>query len=267
MGHYLSKPSSRVSVASSQNISKSPTESRLQEDQEHEEEEEEILDTEVRRIIIKIQLAKMENGNEQVVEQASIDAEGAATSAAVAATVDTLNANEQIVNVTLGAAGGAATIAATMSGAGAAAAGAIRTAGSSTEAPKTNERQLVNSRNNNNSNGNLAGIVASASTAVKSLQLHDDSNNEVYFIGSGSDDDDDDSEIAESSLLRRRRSRSRSRSRSSSTEGVEYCEVLEPPSVNEMLSSEAQRTQGKQSRKNTHTLSLSLSMCESNYLI
>lgn len=264
MGHYLSKPSSRVSVASSQNISKSPTESRLQEDQEHEEEEEEILDTEVRRIIIKIQLAKMENGNEQVVEQASIDAEGAATSAAVAATVDTLNANEQIVNVTLGAAGGAATIAATMSGAGAAAAGAIRTAGSSTEAPKTNERQLVNSRNNNNSNGNLAGIVASASTAVKSLQLHDDSNNEVYFIGSGSDDDDD-SEIAESSLLRRRRSRSRSRS--SSTEGVEYCEVLEPPSVNEMLSSEAQRTQGKQSRQNTHTLSLSLSMCESNYLI
>lgn len=250
MGHYLSKPSSReVVVASSQNVSKSHSESSLQENRQQEEEIEEIVDTEgsVRRIIIKIQLAKMENGNEQVAsveqsEQLAI-AEGAATSA-----VDTLNANEQIVNVTLGAAGGAATIA-TVSGAGAAA-GAIRTAGSSTEAPKTNERQLVNSNNNNN-NGNLAGSVASASTAVKSLQLHDDSNNEVYFIGTtginndASDDDDDESEIATSSLLRRRRSRSRS----SSTEGVEYCEVLEPPSVNEMLSSEAQRTQGKQRRQ------------------
>lgn len=249
MGHYLSKPSSReVVVASSQNVSKSHSESSLQEYRQQEEEIEEIVDTEgsVRRIIIKIQLAKMENGNEQVAsveqsEQLAI-AEGAATSA-----VDTLNANEQIVNVTLGAAGGAATIA-TVSGAGAAA-GAIRTAGSSTEAPKTNERQLVNSNNNNN--GNLAGSVASASTAVKSLQLHDDSNNEVYFIGTtginndASDDDDDESEIATSSLLRRRRSRSRS----SSTEGVEYCEVLEPPSVNEMLSSEAQRTQGKQRRQ------------------
>lgn len=252
MGHYLSKPSSReVVVASSQNVNKSHSESSLQENRQQEEEIEEIVDTEgsVRRIIIKIQLAKMENGNEQVAsveqsEQLAI-AEGAATSA-----VDTLNANEQIVNVTLGAAGGAATIA-TVSGAGAAA-GAIRTAGSSTEAPKTNERQLVNSNNNNN-NGNLAGSVASASTAVKSLQLHDDSNNEVYFIGTtginndASDDDDDESEIATSSLLRRRRSRSRSRS--SSTEGVEYCEVLEPPSVNEMLSSEAQRTQGKQRRQ------------------
>lgn len=250
MGHYLSKPSSReVVVASSQNVSKSHSESSLQEYRQQEEEIEEIVDTEgsVRRIIIKIQLAKMENGNEQVAsveqsEQLAI-AEGAATSA-----VDTLNANEQIVNVTLGAAGGAATIA-TVSGAGAAA-GAIRTAGSSTEAPKTNERQLVN---NNNNNSNLAGSVASASTAVKSLQLHDDSNNEVYFIGTtginndASDDDDDESEIATSSLLRRRRSRSRSRS--SSTEGVEYCEVLEPPSVNEMLSSEAQRTQGKQRRQ------------------
>lgn len=248
MGHYLSKPSSReVVVASSQNVSKSHSESSLQENRQQEEEIEEIVDTEgsVRRIIIKIQLAKMENGNEQVASVEQSDqlaiAEGAATSA-----VDTLNANEQIVNVTLGAAGGAATIA-TVSGAGAAA-GAIRTAGSSTEAPKTNERQLVN---NNNSNGNLAGSVASASTAVKSLQLHDDSNNEVYFIGTtginndASDDDDDESEIATSSLLRRRRSRSRS----SSTEGVEYCEVLEPPSVNEMLSSEAQRTQGKQRRQ------------------
>lgn len=243
MGHYLSKPSSReVVVASSQNISKSHSESSLQEKRQQEEEVEEIVDTEgsVRRIIIKIQLAKMENGNEQVasVEQAEqlAIAEGVATSA-----VDTLNANEQIVNVTLGAAGGAATIA-TVSAAGAAA-GAIRTAGSSTEAPKTNERQLVNSKNNNN-NGILAGSVASASTAVKSLQLHDD----VYFIGTTginneASDDDDESEIATSSLLRRRRSRSRS----SSTEGVEYCEVLEPPSVNEMLSSEAQRTQGKQS--------------------
>lgn len=248
MGHYLSKPSSReVVVASSQNVSKSHSESSLQENRQQEEEIEEIVDTEgsVRRIIIKIQLAKMENGNEQVASVEQSDqlaiAEGAATSA-----VDTLNANEQIVNVTLGAAGGAATIA-TVSGAGAAA-GAIRTAGSSTEAPKTNERQLVN---NNNNNGNLAGSVASASTAVKSLQLHDDSNNEVYFIGTtginndASDDDDDESEIATSSLLRRRRSRSRS----SSTEGVEYCEVLEPPSVNEMLSSEAQRTQGKQRRQ------------------
>ncbi|KAH8392006.1 hypothetical protein KR215_012282, partial [Drosophila sulfurigaster] len=203
---------------------------------------------EVRQIIIKIQLAEMQIGNgnatgEEQEQQLQLEqqqqelalVEGAAASGATTV-ADTLNANEQIVNVTLGAAiaGGAAaaTVAGgngtgagpkTTSGAGA----ALRTAGSSTEAPKTNiERQLVVVNNNN-----LAGSVASASAAVKTLQLHEVNDDAI-------DDDDDESEIATSSLLRRRRS--------SSAEGVEYCEVLEPPPVNEMLSSEAQRrAQGK----------------------
>ncbi|XP_062138544.1 uncharacterized protein LOC133847477 [Drosophila sulfurigaster albostrigata] len=201
---------------------------------------------EVRQIIIKIQLAEMQIGNgnatgEEQVQQLQLEqqqqelalVEGAAASGATTV-ADTLNANEQIVNVTLGAAiaGGAAaaTVAGgngtgadpkTTSGAGA----ALRTAGSSTEAPKTNiERQLVVVNNNN-----LAGSVASASAAVKTLQLHEVNDDAIH----DDDDDDDESEIATSSLLRRRRS--------SSAEGVEYCEVLEPPPVNEMLSSEAQR--------------------------
>ncbi|XP_051858921.1 uncharacterized protein LOC117564715 [Drosophila albomicans] len=202
---------------------------------------------EVRQIIIKIRLAEMQIGNgnatdEEQEQQLQLEhqqqqelalVEGAAASAATTV-ADTLNANEQIVNVTLGAAiaGGAA--AATVAGGNGTGAGpkptsgagaALRTAGSSTEAPKTNiERQLVVVNNNN-----LAGSVASASAAVKTLQLHEVNDDAI----DNDDDDDDESEIATSSLLRRRRS--------SSAEGVEYCEVLEPPPVNEMLSSEAQR--------------------------
>lgn len=168
---------------------------------------------EVRQIIIKIQLAKMENGNqeeEQRVREGERErereqlplSEGAATSAAD----DIVNANEQM------------------------GAGASRTAGSSsTEAPKkTNERQIVN-------NNNLAGSIASESaltsapTSVRMLQLHDGDVvvNDVVS-------EDGELEVALSSLLRR-----------SSGEGVEYCEVLEPQPVNEMLSSGQQRTQGE----------------------
>ncbi|KAM8716103.1 hypothetical protein ACLKA7_003052 [Drosophila subpalustris] len=196
------------------------------------EAEEASLSTDLRQIIIKIQLAKMENGNnesvgEQEQQQLSI-AEGVVTSAA-----DTLNANEQIVNVTLGAA-----VAGANDGAGVGSvSGAIRTAGSSTEAPKTNERQLVN-------NNNLAGSVASASAAVKTLQLHDDADVDVEA------DDDDESEMATSSLLRRRRS--------SSAEGVDYCEVLESPTVNEMLSNGAQRTQGNSCCRSRSSKTMSL---------
>ncbi|XP_034472143.1 uncharacterized protein LOC117779907 [Drosophila innubila] len=189
-------------------------------------EAEEALSTDLRQIIIKIQLAKMENGNNESVEQEQQQqqhqlpiAEGVVTSA-----TDTLNANEQVLNVTLGAAGASAV------------SGAIGTAGSSTEAPKTNERQLVN-------NNILAGSVASASAAVKTLQLHDDAKVDV-------DVDNDESEIATASLLRRRRS--------SSAEGVEYCEVLESPPVDEMLSNGAQRTQGNSCCRSRSSKTMSL---------
>ncbi|KAH8378516.1 hypothetical protein KR093_011779, partial [Drosophila rubida] len=277
MGHQLSRPptdavASRKSKASNntksiskscqrQRFSQAGTELELQREQQRQREQaryslqiaeagETATGTveEVRQIIIKIQLAEMQIGNGNAAasseelelqleqQQELAMAEGATTSTA-ATTADTLNANEQFVNVTLGAAKAAGGAAATGSGTGAGpiptlGAGAIRTAGSSTEAPKTNiERQLVVVNNNN-----LAGNVASASAAVKTLQLHE--AGDVAVAADYDDDDDDESDIATSSLLRRRRS--------SSAEGVEYCEVLEPPPVNEMLSSEAQRrAQGK----------------------
>lgn len=195
-------------------------------------EAEKSLSTDLRQIIIKIQLAKMENGNDGSEEQEQQQQLPIAGSVVTSAT-DTLNANEQIVNVTLGAATAAAVAGDGPGMLTGAVSGAIRTAGSSTEAPKTNERQLVN-------NNNLAGSVASASAAVKTLQLHDDANVDVGVGVDANDDDDDESEIATSSLLRRRRS--------SSAEGVEYCEVLESPPVNAMLSNGAQRTQGESAR-------------------
>ncbi|XP_064540823.1 uncharacterized protein Socs36E [Drosophila montana] len=240
MGHQLSKRTDVIVASQSQSQSQSRTHRNSRSRQtnlEQETQQQQLPDiaeagerktpiaeealAEVRQIIIKIQLAKMEDGNdcaEQQQEQQQFPlSEGVAMSA------DALNANEQILSVAVGAA------------AGTAGTGASRTAGSSTEAPKTNERQLVN-------NNNLAGSVASASAAVKMLQLHDDDDND--------DDDDvvDDAEDAElemaiSSLLRRRR-------RSSSgggAEGVEYCEVLEPQPVSDMLSSGAQRAQAPSS--------------------
>ncbi|XP_030382891.1 uncharacterized protein LOC115630463 [Scaptodrosophila lebanonensis] len=127
---------------------------------------------EVRQIIIKIQLAKMENGNDEgQQQQQQQDVEAVALS-----TTDKLNANmaeqkpqqNQIINVTLNG-----------------------TAGGSMEASRGADRLL--------NNNNLAGSDASASAtaAVSTLQLHD--NDDV-----GADDDD----VVDESLLRRRRSSS-----------------------------------------------------------
>ncbi|XP_030247093.1 uncharacterized protein LOC108649275 [Drosophila navojoa] len=173
---------------------------------------------EVRQIIIKIQLAKMENGNQQ--EEAVVVVGGGegereqlplAESAVASAADDAANANEQQMGT-----------------------GASRTAGSSsTEAPKKpNERQIVN---NNNLAGSAALVSASTSASasasapasVRMLQLHDDDVVVNDAVG-----EEGELEVALSSLLRR-----------SSGEGVEYCEVLEPQPVSEMLSSGQQRAQ------------------------
>lgn len=240
MGDKLSRPTDNVASRKSQvqnnRKRKSKSSQAVEVEVEMDQELDYVLEQAARREIveiIQIRLANclMENDNnateEKIVRlqhQLAI-AEGALTS-------DTLNANEQIVNVTVGVGGG---MGMEMAAAGSeAVSGAIRTAGSSTEAPKTNtnERQLV--VNNNN----LPGSVASASAAVKTLQLHD------VEVDVGVDVDADESEIATTSLLRRRRSSS------VEAEGVEYCEVLEPTTtVNEMLSSGAQRTQGKSEKE------------------
>ncbi|XP_017859685.1 PREDICTED: platelet binding protein GspB [Drosophila arizonae] len=175
---------------------------------------------EVRQIIIKIQLAKMENGNQQ--EEALVVVGGGegereqlplAEGAAASAADDAANANEQRMG-----------------------AGASRTAGSSsTEAPKKpSERQIVNNNNLAGSTASvsastsaLASASASAPTSVRMLQLHDDD-----VVGNDVAGEEGELEVALSSLLRR-----------SSGEGVEYCEVLEPQPVSEMLSSGQQRAQ------------------------
>ncbi|XP_043864995.1 uncharacterized protein LOC6575633 [Drosophila mojavensis] len=157
----------------------------------------------------------MENGNQQ--EEALVVVGGGegereqlplAEGAAASAADDAANANEQRMG-----------------------AGASRTAGSSsTEAPKKpNERQIVN---NNNLAGSAASVSASTSasasaSAVRMLQLHDDDVVVNDVVG-----EEGELEVALSSLLRR-----------SSGEGVEYCEVLQPQPVSEMLSSGQQRAQ------------------------
>jgi len=244
MGHYLSKPSVRANSQDKSDlpVSSSPRESAaLVETIGLDEEELEEIYTEatsvtspaeVRQIIIKIQLAKMENGNAagQVashLDEDVVQVEGA-TDASVSA--DTLNANGQIVNVTLEGGNGEVGVVTN------------RTAGSSTEAPK-NERQPVN-------NNNLAGSVGAA---ISSLQLHDGNSNSNSGPSSNirpisntnypvKNDDDDDDDFDES-LLRRRRSNSNSNiHQNHEAEVVEYCEVLESLPVSNMLSAGTQHT-------------------------
>ncbi|KAH8273744.1 hypothetical protein KR018_012319 [Drosophila ironensis] len=218
MGHHFSKPSG--SRANSQKQSQLPCggeEGSLKEFEtfslEAEEsiqvEEEEVVATgsspaEVRQIIIKIQLAKMENGNGAPAEKkAEAIGEGAATVAALSA-VDTLNAN--LAN------------------------GDRSSPVCPAEVPKTGG-QLVAVNNNN-----LAGSVGAA---ISTLQLHDGNSNSNSKSSTGSTnkcelnegDDDDDDDVVDESLLRRR---------NHEPEVVEYCEVLESLPVNGMLSTGTQ---------------------------
>jgi len=257
MGHHLSKFSARANSQEKRNptASSSPREAAaLVETISLDEEElqvEEILTeatvsaatspAEVRQIIIKIQLAKMENGNpvaagqvesfaevvEQEEEQQRQCADGATDDDAAALSADSLNANGQIVNVTLE--GGYGEVGVVTN----------RTAGSSPEAPKT-ERQPVN-------NNGLAGSVGAA---ISTLQLHDNHGGNANCPLEADDDDDLDE-----SLLRRRRSNSNSRSnihhhhhhqqqqqQQHEAEVVEYCEVLESLPVSNMLSAGTQHS-------------------------
>ncbi|XP_017132478.1 LOW QUALITY PROTEIN: putative mediator of RNA polymerase II transcription subunit 26 [Drosophila elegans] len=261
MGHHLSKPTVR---ANSQDKSDLPTSASPRETSaatveaigldEEELQVEEILTeatspAEVRQIIIKIQLAKMENGNGQVEDQLLEEEQVEGAAVAVASlSADTLNANGQIVNVTLEGGHGEVGVVTN------------RTAGSSTEAPKIAERQPVN-------NNNLAGSVGDA---ISTLQLHDgnsnsNSNNSSNIRPSSNtnypldeDDGDDDDELDES-LLRRRRSNSNSNTNSNhnhnqnhshEAEVVEYCEVLESLPVSNMLSAGTQHSSKQVSRSN-----------------
>ncbi|XP_030555034.1 uncharacterized protein LOC115758493 [Drosophila novamexicana] len=236
MGHQLSKRTDLIVASQSQSQSRTHRNSRSsrQTDLEQETQQPDIAEAgekatpiaeealaEVRQIIIKIQLAKMEGGNDSTEQQQQQQEQQ--LSEGVAMSADALNANEQILSVAVGAA------------AGTEGTGASRTAGSSTEAPKTNERQLVN-------NNNLAGSVASASAAVRMLQLHDHDHDDDDVVVD--DAEDAELEMAISSLLRRRhRSSSSGGGVGVGAEGVEYCEVFEPQPVSDMLSSGAQRAQ------------------------
>ncbi|XP_016964077.1 uncharacterized protein LOC108033917 [Drosophila biarmipes] len=255
MGHYLSKPSVRANSQDKSDLpaSSSPRESAALVETIGLDEQElgEIFTeatsatspAEVRQIIIKIQLAKMENGNAAVaagqvesrhLEEDVLEVEGAADASLSA---DTLNANGQIVNVTLE--GGSGEVGVVTN----------RTAGGSAEAPKT-ERQPVN-------NNNLAGSVGAA---ISTLQLHDGNSNSNSNTSpssnirpSGStnhnypvEDDDDD---FDESLLRRRRSNSNIH-QNHEAEVVEYCEVLESLPVSNMLSAGTQHTSKQVSRSN-----------------
>ncbi|XP_017067884.2 uncharacterized protein LOC108105685 [Drosophila eugracilis] len=262
MGHHLSKPTVRANNQDKSDlpISSSPRESaELVETIGLDEEElqvEEILteatsatsSAEVRQIIIKIQLAKMENGNAVVAGQvenhlAEVEAEELLVvegDGDASLSADTLNANGQIVNVTLEGGNGEVGVVTN------------RTAGSSTEAPKS-ERQPVN-------NNNLEGSVGAA---ISTLQLHDgnsnsNSGNTNYSsnirpssntnnpVEDAEDDDDDDYELDES-LLRRRQSNIQ---QNHEAEAVEYCEVLESLAVSNMLSAGTQHTSKQVSRSN-----------------
>ncbi|XP_068143943.1 uncharacterized protein Socs36E [Drosophila tropicalis] len=197
---------------------------------------------EVRQIIIKIQLAKMENGNNggQVLEREESQRQGVTAAAAIMSATDTLNANEQqqqqqqIVNVTLGGS---------------------RTAGSSSSTTTTEEAQKSERQQMNNNN--LAGI-ASTTSAISTLQLknddqgdehyhHQQHHNDVDNHNDDVDDDhdaDDDDDVVDESLLRRR---------DAPTETVDYCEVevLETLPVSEMLSTGTQQITAKSTNGNS----------------
>ncbi|XP_044249431.1 uncharacterized protein Socs36E [Drosophila takahashii] len=256
MGHHLSKPTVRANSQDKNDLpaSSSPRESvalveTIGLDEEALQVEEILTETasatsssaEVRQIIIKIQLAKMENGNVGQVENHLEEEERLEDAASLSA--DTLNANghshSQIVNVTLEGGNGEVGVVTN------------RTAGSSTEAPKT-ERQPVN-------NNNLAGSVGAA---ISTLQLHDGNSNSNSNIcpspssnirpGSNTNypvEDDDDNDDLDESLLRRRRSHSNIHE-SHEAEVVEYCEVLESLPVSNMLSAGTQHTSKQVSRSN-----------------
>lgn len=238
MGHHFSKPATARANQSHNQSSRSSSDDikefdsiSLAEEQLQAEEIASSSPAEVRQIIIKIQLAKMENGNagaslveQQFPEERLVIEEGGSadveTEGAVASlSADTLNANGQIVNVGVGM--GLEVGVGVGVGVGVV---PNRTAGSSTEAPKT-ERQSVN-------NNNLAGSVGAA---ISTLQLHDGNSNNPKPKPTPDELDDDD--VVDESLLRRRRS-----SGNHESEVVEYCEVLESLPVSGMLSTGTQLT-------------------------
>ncbi|XP_022226477.2 uncharacterized protein LOC111076806 [Drosophila obscura] len=228
MGHHFSKPTVRVASQdkNKSNIQQQRFEQVAEEPQQVQLVEEILAQTdvnsasEVRQIIIKIQLAKMENGNggqvqQQQQQQEEVHVEQGVAVAVAAMSADTLNANEQqqiVVEASSGVGSGAVS---------------NRTAGSSTEAPKTERQQLVNNNNLPGSGVAVGNIVAEA--AISTLQLND--------VHNDNDDDVDDDDDVDESLLRRRH-----HSHSHEAEVVEYCEVLESLPVSEMLSTGAQHT-------------------------
>ncbi|XP_017153734.1 uncharacterized protein LOC108163130 [Drosophila miranda] len=252
MGHHFSKPT--VRVASQDKNNSSNTQQKSLEEVEDEaislaEEQpqqvqlvEEIVaqtdaaSSEVRQIIIKIQLAKMENGNGGQVLHDEEEVQGIAVAAA-ALSADTLNANEQQIVVearALASSGGGLGLGVGV-GVGSVAV-SNRTAGSSTEAPKTERQQLVNNNNLAGSGVGVGNIVAEA--AISTLQLNDvhdaDADTNAAAADDDDDDNDDDDDDVDESLLRRRHQHSHE------AEVVEYCEVLESLPVSEMLSTGAQ---------------------------
>ncbi|XP_017107250.2 uncharacterized protein Socs36E isoform X2 [Drosophila bipectinata] len=242
MGHHFSKPTARANSRSSSTDIKEFDSISLAEEQLGSS-----SPAEVRQIIIKIQLAKMENGNagapmveQQYPEERLVIEEGSTnleTEGAASLSADTLNANGQIVNVGVGVGLGVGVGVGVVSN---------RTAGSSTEAPKT-ERQSVN-------NNNLAGSVGAA---ISTLQLHDGNSNSNTnnpkptsddIEADVGDDADDDDDVVDESLLRRRRSSGGNHE----SEVVEYCEVLESLPVSGMLSTGTQLTTKQATRTSSN---------------
>ncbi|XP_017033742.1 uncharacterized protein Socs36E isoform X1 [Drosophila kikkawai] len=239
MGHHFSKPIVRANSQDQRHSPKAAPAAIVEAiglDEEELQVEEFLSEdtaasqSEVRQIIIKIQLAKMEQPVEE--HQQSEENQVAATLSA-----DALNANGQqrIVNVTL------------ERGAGEGATEEVGVVGSSAEAPKNN---------------NFAGSVGAA---ISTLQLHDANSNNCHeeqhiaAVGDGesregadinNDYDDDDDDVVDESLLRRRRSNSHQHN-DNEAEAVEYCEVLESLPVSNMLSSATQHT-SKQGSRNTN---------------
>ncbi|KAH8376130.1 hypothetical protein KR200_008201 [Drosophila serrata] len=207
---------------------------------------------ELRQIIIKIQLAKMEQQVEKHQQQQQ-QQQTEENQVAAALSADALNANGQqqqqrIVNVTLERATGEGDMGVVRE--------AVGVVGSSAEAPKNN---------------NFAGSVGAA---ISTLQLHDANSNNcqeerpTVAVGDGesregadhhhdhddandaADDDDDDDDVVDESLLRRRRSNSHHHNHNEA-EVVEYYEVLESLPVSNMSSSATQHT-SKQGSRNTN---------------
>lgn len=185
--------------------------------------------SEVRQIIIKIQLAKMEQQVEEQEKQV----------AAAALSADALNANGQrIVNVTLESGDEVAT----------AEVGVVanRTAGSSAEGPKNNNfagsvGAAISTLNDANSNCHEEQPIAAVGDG-ESREGNDD-------VDEGDDDANDDDDVVDESLLRRNHNHRHSHIHEA--EVVEYCEVLESLPVTNMLSSATQHTskQGGQKSK------------------